>query len=146
MGKGSFSGFVLHVVDRLLIDLIRKSNPRRRDPEAEKTHLRLVSTDDVLDMPSQDPSPERIVLNNEAERLLDAAAKVLRSSMAKLSVEEQLYMRIALSADSALPAREIAGLMQYPVDEVYKLKRRVMQRLERELEVHPDVKNWLSSV
>ena len=145
-GKGSFSGFVLHMADRLLIDVIRKTNPRRRNPDAKPSHLRLVSIDEMDDLPSQAPSPEKIILNDEADRLLNAAVKVLNGALAGISMDEQLYMRIALSADTPLPAREIARLMQTPVEEVYKLKRRVLWRLEKEISLHPDVKNWLASV
>jgi len=145
-GKGSFSGFVLHIVDRLLIDIIRKTNPRRRDSGADGTPPRLVSEDELDDLPSPDPSPEMTLLDHEAGRLLDAAAKVLRGALSELPVDEQLYLRIALSTDTGPPAREIARLMQYPVEEIYKIKRRVMARLEKEIEAHPDVKNWLASV
>ena len=145
-GKGSFSGFVLHMVDRLLIDIIRKTNPRIRNPDAKAPHLRLVSTTELEDAPSPAPTPETAVLDEEADRLLRAAITVLQGALSGIPHDEQMYMRIALSADAPLPARAIARLMQVPVDEVYKLKRRVMWRLEKEISAHPDVKNWLASV
>jgi RNA polymerase sigma factor (sigma-70 family) len=145
-GKGSFSGYVLHVVDRLLIDIIRKTSPRRRNSAGEGGLLRLVSSDCLEQVASPEPSPEHAMLEDEAVLLLDAATKVVRNALINLAVDEQLYMQIALSSDRGMPAREIARLMQYPVTEVYKIRQRVMVRLEKELYRHPDVKNWLASV
>ncbi len=145
-GKGSFIGFVLHVADRLLVDVIRKTNPRRRNPKAISSAPQFVSSDELDEMPSQAASPEQMVLDDEGGRLLEAATTVLQSAMTNLSTDEQLYVQIALSSSDPLPAREIAQLMPSPVEDIYKIKRRVMGQLQRVLENHPDVKKWLASV
>jgi RNA polymerase sigma factor (sigma-70 family) len=147
-GVGSFAGFVLHTVDRLVIDFIRKTVPRRRQPDEDYPPPRQQAVSDAVwhALPADGPSPEEALLAGEDERLLTVAAAVLRQIGESLSEAERLYLRVALGSGEPLPAREVARLMRRPVDEVYKLKRRVMERLKAALEHHPAVKNWRASV
>ncbi|MDO8607734.1 MAG: sigma-70 family RNA polymerase sigma factor [Phaeospirillum sp.] len=138
-GIGSFTGFVLHMVDRLLIDFIRSTMPLgRQRAEAQTTEWE--------DIPSDQPSPEDALLEQEGERLLSLASEVLREAAAALSETERLYLHIALGSGEPIPAREAARQMQRPVEEVYKLKQRVMTRLRETLDKHPAVKMWKASV
>ena len=138
-GIGSFTGFVLHMVDRLLIDFIRSTMPLgRQRVEAQVTEWE--------DIPSDQPSPEDTLLEREDDRLLSLASEVLREAAAALSETERLYLHIALGSGEPIPAREVARLMCRPVEEVYKLKQRVMTRLRETLDKHPAVKMWKASV
>ncbi|HLN25437.1 MAG TPA: sigma-70 family RNA polymerase sigma factor [Patescibacteria group bacterium] len=138
-GTGSFTGFVLQMVDRLLIDFIRRALPRR--PAADPTPL--PEWDDIR---SPEPSAEAALVEREDERLLALAVDVLRHAAEALSETERLYLHIALGSGEAIPAREVARLMRRPVEEVYKLKQRVMTRLRDSLEKNPTVKLWRASV
>jgi RNA polymerase sigma factor (sigma-70 family) len=142
-GIGSFSGFVLHMVDRLLIDFIRKALPRH---SFETAPSRSATTTEWEDIPSDGPSPEAALLAQEDERLLSVATEVLLQAAENLSATEQLYLRIALSSVEPMPARDVARLMGRPVEEVYKLKQRVLSRLHETLEKHPAIKKWRASV
>ena len=210
-GSGSFAGFVLHTVDRLLIDFVRSISARRRLPAAIRrlapldqeifrqvywervapehgalapalaARLDPAPADEAIaaalarvqaalppgygpgaDGPSQllsladiaetaapgliEPSPEDLALEREAERLVAAAAAVLRDVAQGLPAPERLYLQIALGGAEPLPAREVARLMRTPVEEVYKLKQRVLRRLRDALGDHASVKKWLASV
>jgi RNA polymerase primary sigma factor len=214
-GIGSFTGFVLHMVDRLLIDFIRSFSARRRAPAAIKrlaaldqevfklvhwegmapeidglvlalarrlrpvpdaaeiaaalarvqrslpagyrataeAPVRITSLaeapelgeDGVTGGPAV-PSPEDTAIDREGERLLELAAAVVRDVAATLPEADRLYLRIALSSAEPLPAREVARLMQRPVEDIYKLKQRVLKRLKDALGDHEAVKNWRASV
>lgn len=143
-GVGSFGGFVLHMVDRLLIDSIRRTVPRRR----AESSLAIVTVplEDHEEMPAEQPSPEEAVLTGEHEQLLARASKILREAADALSEAERLYLHVALGGGEPLPAREVARLMRRPIEEVYKLKQRAMARLREALEKNPDVKLWRASV
>ena len=71
---------------------------------------------------------------------------MLRDVAATLSEEERLYIEIALGGAEPLPAREVALLMRRPVEEVYKLKQRVLKHLKEALEDHEAIKKWRTSV
>lgn len=135
-GLGSFTGFVLHMVDRLLIDFIRRSLPRQTGEAPEEWE----------DIPCQRPSPEGALLEHEDGRLLALATEVLRQTAESLPEAERLYLHIALGSGEAIPAREVARLMRRPVEDIYKLKQRVMAKLRGTLDKHPAVKNWRASV
>ena len=142
-GTGSFTGFVLHMVDRLLIDFIRRTIPYRSAPGGAPQSTVLTEWEDI---PSDQPSPEDALLEQEGERLLSMATEVLRQAAEALSETERLYLRISLGSGEPIPAREVARLMRRPVEEVYKLKQRVMTRLRETLDRHPAVKLWRASV
>lgn len=212
-GTGSFAGFVLQTVDRLLVDFIRSFSLRRRAPAAigrleplDQEIFRLVhwqgaepdvarllvvlatrvqptpstqavaealqrvqralpagygaapatrvislseapelSEEGSRDGPSGE-SPEQIALERERESLLSTAARAVGAIAATLPEEERLYLRIALAGAEPLAAREVARLMQRPVEEVYKLKQRVMKRLKDALQDDEAVKKWRVSV
>ena len=104
-GIGSFTGFVLHMVDRLLIDFIRSTMPLgRQRAEAQ--------TPEWEDIPSDQPSPEDALLGQEGDRLLSLASEVLREAAAALSETERLYLHIALGSGEPIPAREVARQMR----------------------------------
>jgi len=214
-GEGSFSGFVLHMVDRLIIDFIRSFSSRRRAPAAimrlpalEQEIFKLVYWEgvapqlealgpplvrrlaaqlppeeiaaaldrvrrmtppgygapsaastrtvslsempEVVDKPSADgqraQTPEDIVLEQERENLLGSAAKALREVAEALPATERLYLQIALGGPEPLPAREVARLMQRPVEEIHRLRPRVIKLLKDALEHRGEVKTWRASV
>lgn len=214
-GSGSFGGFVLHMVDRLLIDFIRSFSARRRAPAAiarlptleqeifRRVHwqgiaadataltrslaesvkpppsvesvaaalaqvqralpsgygsaasapARLVSLADAPELADDSPvagpsiaSPEEIAIEHEAVSLQSTAVSLLHDVAVALPAAEQLYIEIALGGAEPLPAREVARLMQRPVEEVYKLKQRVLKHLKEALEDHEAIKKWRASV
>lgn len=200
-GRGSFTGYVLTVVDRILIDLIRRDAPRRRlpaaiarstpldqalyaavvwdgcpqdvqrlvaalrgrlerDPDAGEVTEALArvagmarlerapspqSTEAVsLDLLVEDggglsladtaPTPEDCMLLAEEERNRAAIVAAVKAAAADLPTDERLYLQIVFAANEPLPARSIAKLMGYPVEEVYRLKQRT-QRWLKELAI-----------
>jgi len=214
-GEGSFTGFVLHTVDRLIIDFIRSFSGRRRAPAAierlpalEQEIFKLVyweavarqaealtpqlarrlasrptseeigaalervrrdtppgygssapgparmvslsETPDAIDKSSIDgpivQSPEDIVLEQERENLLGSAAKALREVAEALPATERLYLQIALGGPEPLPARDVARLMQRPVEEIHRLRPRVLKLLKDALESRGEIKTWRASV
>lgn len=146
-GNGSFTGFVLHTVDRLVLDHIRRSSPRRRAGTTMVTSSRVLPLAlEGHDWPSDQPSPEAALLADENERLLSLASNVLREATETLSEVERLYIRVALSGAAPMAARDIARLMRLPVEEIYKLRSRVMARLRTILEKNHAVKRWRASV
>lgn len=143
-GSGSFGGFVLHMVDRLVIDIVRRSLGRG-EAEARPRPVQLDGAQwETLACP--DPSPEQRAQDAEQGALLARAAAILAGLIDTLPSGEALYLRIALDGAVPLPAREIARLMGRPVSEIYKIKQRVMARLHDALADHPVVRNWRESV
>jgi DNA-directed RNA polymerase specialized sigma24 family protein len=77
---------------------------------------------------------------------LTAALDVLTRAVETLPEAERLYLTIALGAAQTPPSREIAQLMQRPVEDIYKLKQRVLKRLRDLIAEESAVKNWRASV
>lgn len=204
-GSGSFAGFVLRTVDRLLIDIVRSVARRRRVPahvaklsaldqeifklicwrgaperpdvladllkgligrlpeaaEISATLARLrasgplessafpkcVSADHLDDVASEgELSPEDHLIHADEDRRLAAAVEALTDAMNTLPAAERLYLTIALSGSRMPPAREIARLMQRPVEDIYKLKQRVLLRLREIASADSKIKTWRASV
>ena len=214
-GTGSFSGFVLQVVDRLLIDFIRSFSMRRRAPAAiarlpaleqeifrcvlwqgvaadaailtkilaqrlrppptleavaagwarvqrclppgyavlVPAPTRFISLADAPELAEDGSgngpsaaSAEEIAIECETESLLSTAAAMLRDVAVTLPLAERLYIEIALGGAEPLPAREMARLMQRPVEDIYKLKQRVLKHLKDALADQEAVKKWRESV
>jgi len=140
-GSGSFAGFVLRTVDHLLIDLVRSVVGRRG------TRPRSVSVDHLDDVASEDTlSPEEHLIGTDEDHRLTAALAALTDAMNTLPAAERLYLTIALSGSVTPPAREIARLMQRPVEEIYKLKQRVLLRLREIASADSKIKTWRASV
>ena len=196
-GRGSFTGYVLTVVDRILIDLIRRDAPRRRlpaavarstpldqavyaavvwdgcpldverlvaalrgrlerDPDAAEVAEALtrvagmarlertpsphaadaISLDGLvedggsLSLADSAPTPEDCLLLAEEERSRAAIVAAVKAAAADLPTDERLYLQIVFAANEPLPARDIAKLMGYPVEEVYRLKQRTQRWLK----------------
>lgn len=91
-------------------------------------------------------SAEDHLVGMEEEQLLSAAVAVLRQVAATLPRAEGDYVRISLSGVEPLPAREVARLMQCPVEDVYQLKQRVLKRLREAMADHAEVGKWRASV
>ena len=77
---------------------------------------------------------------------MTAALDMLERAILTLSAGERLYLTIALGGAQPPPSREIARLMQRPVEEIYKLKQRVLKRLRDALAEDSAVKSWRASV
>ena len=137
-GHGSFTGFVLQTVDRLLIDFIRHINPKSKPTE--------VALSDEVELVADQSDPEDSLLLKEAEEILRHATDVVRAAALNLNETERLYIKITLGCSNILPAREIARLMRCPVEDVYKMKRRILTRLQDEIKRNPSVKKWRASV
>lgn len=143
-GIGSFGGFVLRMVDRLAIDILRRAQGRG-DGGPRPRPVRLDGGQwDALVCPG--PSPEQHMQDAEEQSLLARVAAVLDEVAATLPAAEALYLRIALDGAEPLPAREVARLMGRPVGEVYKIRQKVMGRLRETLSDHPVVRTWRESV
>ncbi len=140
-GSGSFAGFVLRTVDHLLIDFVRSVVGRRRPLP------KCVSADHLDEVASEgELSPEEHVINADEDHRLTGAIAALTEAMNTLPAAERLYLTIALSGSVAPPAREIARLMQRPVEDIYKLKQRVLLRLREIVSVDSKIKTWRASV
>ena len=140
-GSGSFAGFVLRTVDHLLIDLVRSVFGRRRPlPKCVSVdHLDEIAADSEL-------SPEESLIHADDDHRLAAAIAALTEAMNTLPAAERVYLAIALSGSHTPPAREIARLMQRPVDEIYKLKQRVLLKLREIASADSKIKTWRASV
>jgi RNA polymerase primary sigma factor len=113
-----------------------------------KEGLRLVRTeDDPAQMPDEtEPTPEERLLAQEKEKQLCDALAALERAMVDTPADERLYLTIALGGGEPRPAREIARLMRRPVEDIYKLKQRVITRLREAVARDPAVKIWRASV
>jgi RNA polymerase sigma factor (sigma-70 family) len=140
-GNGSFAGFVLRTVDHLLIDLVRSVVGRRRPfPKSVSVeHLDEVASDREL-------SPEESLIHADDDHRLAAAIEALGEAMKTLPAAERLYLTIVLAESKTPPAREIARLMQRPVEDVYKLKQRVLLKLREIASADSKIKTWRASV
>jgi RNA polymerase sigma factor (sigma-70 family) len=140
-GSGSFAGFVLRTVDHLLIDHVRTIVGRRRPfpKSVSLDHAEGVASD-------HEPSPEQSLIHADDDHRLNAAIEALTEAMNTLPAAERLYLTIVLGDSKTPPAREIARLMQRPVEEIYKLKQRVLQRLREIASTDSKIKTWRTSV
>jgi RNA polymerase sigma factor (sigma-70 family) len=140
-GTGSFAGFVLRTVDRLLIDLVRGVVGRRRPfpKTVSMEQLEAIANDHEL-------SPEESLIHADDDHRLAAAVEALTEAMHTLPAAERLYLAIVLRESKTPPAREIARLMQRPVEEIYKLKQRVLQKLREIASTDSKIKTWRTSV
>jgi RNA polymerase primary sigma factor len=194
-GRGSFVGYVLTIVDRLLIDLVRREAPRRqlptaiaklpaleqavyiatawegcpadarrlvailrgrleRDPNANEIakalarvttaarpaarsrRLESVSLDAMIEdgagagLADAAPTPEHKLLLAEEERHRLALIAAVKAAATELPADERLYLQIVFSAAEPMPARDIAKLLERPVEEVYRLKQRAQRWLK----------------
>lgn len=142
-GKGSFTGFVLQVADRLLIDAIRKTvAPRRSGVQL----LEMESLAEHEDIPSNDRDPEQTCTDRQTEALLTQAATALRAAAKTLTSQEQFYLHVVLGSSIPLPPRDVARAMGIEVETVYKLKRTVLEKIKHRIEDQTAVKNWRASV
>jgi RNA polymerase sigma factor (sigma-70 family) len=140
-GSGSFAGFVLRTIDHLLIDFVRSVVGRRN------TRPKCVSADHLEDVACEgELSPEEQVIEADENHRLAAAVEALSEAMKTLPAAERLYLKIALGGHSTPPAREIARLMKRPVEDIYKLKQRVLQRLREIIADDSKIKTWRASV
>jgi RNA polymerase sigma factor (sigma-70 family) len=140
-GSGSFAGFALRTVDHLLIDFMRSVLGRRG------VRPKCVSVDQLEDVACEgELSPEERVIEADEHHRLAAAVEVLSEAMKTLPAAERVYLRIALGGHSTPPAREIARLMGRPVEDIYKLKQRVLQRLREIIADDSKIKTWRASV
>jgi RNA polymerase sigma factor (sigma-70 family) len=140
-GSGSFAGFVLRTVDHLLIDFVRSVVGRR------SARPKCVSADHIEEVACANGlSPEEHVIEADENHRLAAAVEALSEAMKTLPAAERLYLRIALGGSSTPPAREIARLMGRPVEDIYKLKQRVLQRLREIIADDSKIKTWRASV
>ena len=99
---------------------------------------------EVADAPETSPE-EQLVRSEEGEQLR-AAVDVLTRAIETLSDSERLYLTIVLNAGETPPSREIARLMQRPVEDIYRLKQTVLKRLRDLIAEDSAVKNWRASV
>jgi RNA polymerase primary sigma factor len=102
---------------------------------------------ELREIPDKEQStPEAQLVQSQEDAQLTAAIDVLTRAMETLPVAEQLYLTIALGSAQMPPSREIARLMQRPVEEIYKLKQSVLKRLRDLIVEDSAVKNWRASV
>jgi RNA polymerase primary sigma factor len=99
---------------------------------------------EIADAP--DSSPEEQLVRSEEGEQLRAAVDVLTRAIQTLSESERLYLTIVLNAGETPPSREIARLMQRPVEDIYRLKQTVLKRLRDLIAEDSAVKNWRASV
>jgi RNA polymerase sigma factor (sigma-70 family) len=97
-------------------------------------------------MAADSPSPEEILANFEDETRLNAALNVLARALEGLSEPERAYVRIVLACPETPPSREIAEAMHRPVEDIYRLKQRVMKRLRDLLSGEAAIEDWRASV
>ena len=122
---------------------------RMRSFEPSPANLRIASipTNKLEDVAGPaEPSAEDQLVRSEEEQQLAAALETLTKAIATLPGAERLYLTIVLGGTETPPSREIARLMQRPVEEIYKLKQRVLQHLRDTLSDNSAIKSWRASV
>jgi RNA polymerase sigma factor (sigma-70 family) len=92
------------------------------------------------------PSPEENLVLCEDETRLRAALNVLTRAFDGLTEPEKHYVRIVLGSGETPPSREIAEAMHRPVEDIYRLKQRVMKRLRDLLSGEAAIEEWRGSV
>jgi hypothetical protein len=97
-------------------------------------------------MIARDANPEERLLQAQRDEELSAALDVLTGAIAALPPPERLYLTIVLGRTDPLPSREITRLMQRPLEEIYKLKQRLLKPLRDVLVDESAVKTWRASV
>jgi RNA polymerase primary sigma factor len=116
-------------------------------PSPANLRLASIPTDKLEEIPSPaEPSAEDQLVKSEEEEQLAAALEMLSEAIAALPGAERLYLTIVLGATETPPSRDIAHLMQRPVEEIYKLKQRVLQHLRDTLSENSVIKTWRASV
>ena len=196
-GRGSFSGYILVTVDRILIDILRQEAPRRRLPaevlRMSPLHQAVFTATAWHGVPCDigrvmvavsgaikpEPSPDQVgaalnelagviaatrgagsklqeisldanlgehaapiivdpsatveeaLLEQEEEQARDRLIEAMKREMASLSDQERFCLQTVLQASDSLPPREISRQMALPVDEVYKLRQRVLRWMKQ---------------
>lgn len=103
-----------------------------------------IDLDELADAPES--SPEEQLVRSEEDKQLGAAVDVLTRAIETLPESERLYLTIVLNAGETPPSREIAALMQRPVEDIYRMKQAVLKRLRDLIAEDSAVKNWRASV
>lgn len=103
-------------------------------PAAVRTEMVSLDTsgDDEqgLAIPDTRATPEQQLLESEEEQSRAELLATIKAAAAELPADERLYLQTVFAASDPLPAREIAKLMQVPVEEVYRLKQRSQRWLK----------------
>ncbi len=94
---------------------------------------------------SAEPSPEDILIQAREDEQLSAALGALTQAIQILPDDERLYLMLMLR-DSPPPPRDLARIMQRPVEDIYAMKQRVLKKLRELICENAAVKNWLTSV
>ena len=210
-GRGSPSGFILQVIENLVVDYARTIVPRRRLPASierlstlDQSMFRLLywerlapdcrtllphipraesqptaaevaeaiirvraalpsgysaegrGPDKMVELSvveeallvggSEDwtePTPEDRMISGQEANLLEQALTLLQQALPRLNTTERLYLQYALNG---YPPREIARLVNLPVDAVHKLAQRVKKTLREEIGETDTIKRWRLSV
>src|SRR6266436_5252267 len=123
------------------------SRVRALAPMRADVRIICVPTDKLEDVTSAvEPSAEDLLVQSEEEERLAAALETLTEVIATLHGAERLYLTIVLGGTNTPPSRDIARLMQRPVEEIYKLKQSVLQHLRDALSENSTIKSWRASV
>jgi RNA polymerase primary sigma factor len=80
------------------------------------------------------PTPEDYLLLAEEERSRVALVAAVKAAAVDLPSDERRYLQTVFATADPLSPREIAVLMEVPVEDVYRLKQRA-QRWMKELAV-----------
>jgi RNA polymerase primary sigma factor len=118
----------------------------RAVPADYHPEVRQMALAEAPEIPSAALSPEAAILAGEESVALANATQAIRELAPGLAAAERLYLRLLLTGADDLSPRKIARLMQQPVEEVYRLRQRVLKKLKDQLADHPAIKNWLASV
>ena len=123
------------------------SRVRSFEPAAANLHGTPIPTDQLDDLTNPaEPSAEDQLVQSEEDEQLAAALETLSAAIATLPSAERLYLTIVLAGTETPPSRDVARLMQRPVEEIYKLKQRVLQHLRDTLSENSAIKTWRASV
>ena len=120
-----------------------KAHAQGRQDGARRTQVH-IDLEDIADVP--EASPEAQLVQSQENERLKAALDMLTRAIETLPDAERLYLTIALGSPQTPPSREIARLMQRRVEDIYKLKQRVLSRLRDLIADDLAIKNWRASV
>jgi RNA polymerase primary sigma factor len=125
---------------------LERVRPHAPGDAPRPTFVSLPSGEDDCLTDTNARSPEDNLMHAETEETLGAALSALQGAIADLPSRERHYLSIALNGAATPPAREIARLMQCPVEEIYRLKQNILKRLRVAITDDAAVKSWRASV
>lgn len=123
------------------IDRVRKALPKNYRGQ---TIVESLDSEDAPELPSDEETPETVLILVEEEQTVKAALDELSAAVEALTDIERLY--IALLLDGNRKPNQIARLLAVPVKDVYAMRPKLIGKLKHALKNQPATKLWQSEI